>query len=171
MTTRDGLGEVSDHSLSMAMTAGSTLSATAGPPAISNATSTIAKRRTPTSPDEPLETPWPKFTKQPTPRKGAQGRKVEVRVVFLESVTYLPAPPARKRRQRAHDGSHSAFWAGRASLSGLSRPGPGRKQTSWRPFKSRAVSAPFVRFPVLNLIQRVSNRPGFAALSEGSISH
>src|SRR5262249_46011184 len=119
MTTRDGLGEVSDHSLSMAMTAGSTLSATAGPPAISNATSTIAKRRTPTSPDE---TPWPKFTKRPTPRKGAQGRKVEVRVIFLESVTYLPASPARKRRQLAHAGSHRAFWAGRMRWSGLSRP-------------------------------------------------
>src|SRR5262245_3583327 len=122
MTTRDGLGEVSDHSLSMAMTAGSTLSATAGPPAISNATSTIAKRRTPTSPDETPEAAWPKFTKRPTPRKGAHGRKVEIRVIFLESVTYLPAPPARKRRQLAHDGSHSAFWEGRPRLSGLSPP-------------------------------------------------
>ena len=35
----------------MAVTAGSTLSATAEPPAISNATSTIANRRTSTSPD------------------------------------------------------------------------------------------------------------------------
>jgi len=42
MTTLDGFGEASDHSLSMAMTAGST-SATAGVPAVTNATSTIAK--------------------------------------------------------------------------------------------------------------------------------
>src|SRR5215475_9921835 len=69
-----------------------------------------------------LETPWPKFTKRPTPRKGAHGRNVQVRVIFLESVTYLPAPPARKRRQPARDGSHSAFWARRMRLSGLSRP-------------------------------------------------
>src|SRR5262249_31855739 len=63
----------------------------------------------PPPPMKPLETPWPKFTKRPTPRKGAQGRKVQVRVIFLESVTYLPAPPARKRRQLAYDGSHSTF--------------------------------------------------------------
>ena len=47
-TTRDGFGEASDHWLSMAMTAGST-SATAGVPIVTNATSTIAKQRTPTS--------------------------------------------------------------------------------------------------------------------------
>jgi hypothetical protein len=49
MTTRNVLGGASDHVLSMAVTAGSTLSATAEPPAISNAMSTIAKRRTSTS--------------------------------------------------------------------------------------------------------------------------
>jgi hypothetical protein len=43
MTTREGLGDASDHSLSMAMTAGSTSPATAGAAASSNATSTIAK--------------------------------------------------------------------------------------------------------------------------------
>src|SRR5689334_10434012 len=53
MTTRNALGGRSEYSRSMAVTAGSTLSATAEPPAISNAMSTIAKRRTSTSPEEP----------------------------------------------------------------------------------------------------------------------
>src|SRR5262249_23562004 len=93
MTTRDGLGEARDHSLSMATTAGSALSATAGPPANSNATSTIAKRRTPTSPDE---TPQ-RMYKAADRRQGAPGRKVQIRVSFRESVTYLPAPLTHMR--------------------------------------------------------------------------
>src|SRR5262245_39786545 len=104
MTTRDGLGEASDHSLSMPTTAGSALSATAGPPANSNATSTIAKRRTPTSPDE---TPH-RMYKAADRRQGAPGRKVRVRVSFWESVTYLPATPAGMRCYGTQVGSNTA---------------------------------------------------------------
>jgi hypothetical protein len=43
MTTREGLGAESDHSLNMAATAGSAVSASAPPAAVNNATSTIAK--------------------------------------------------------------------------------------------------------------------------------
>src|SRR6516164_858794 len=106
MTTLDGFGEVSDHSRSMAITAGSTLSATAGPPAISNATSTIAKRRTTTSPDES-----PKRIYKAADSPQAQPAASEaLRGILWESVTYLPALPTRKRRQRIDDGSNSIFW-------------------------------------------------------------
>src|SRR5258708_10372263 len=99
MTTRNGLGEVSDHSRSMAITAGSTLSATAGPPAISNATSTIAKRRTTTSPHEP-----PKRIYKPRDSpQGATGRREALRGILAENLTCLAAsqthrPPIRRLR-------------------------------------------------------------------------
>src|SRR6516164_4391897 len=112
MTTRNGVGEVSDHSRSMAITAGSTLSATAGPPAISNATSTIAKRRTTTSPDEP-PTPLSQAADSP---QGATARREALRGILWESVTYLPASPTRKRRQLIDDRSNSVFLAGRMRL-------------------------------------------------------
>src|SRR5262249_6981290 len=106
MMTLDGFGEVSDHSRSMAITAGSTLSATAGPPAISNATSTIAKRRTTTSPDESPK----RIYKAADSPQGATARREALRGILWESVTYLPALPARKRRQRIDDGTDSVFW-------------------------------------------------------------
>src|SRR5215470_6534390 len=102
MTTRDGLGVVSDHSRSIAMTAGSTLSATADPPAISNATSTVAKRRTTTSPDEPPS----EFTRRSTPRKAQPAASEALRGTLWESVTYLPASRTRKRRQFRDDGNN-----------------------------------------------------------------
>src|SRR5262249_47066599 len=108
MTTRKGLGEVSDHSRSMTITAGSTLSATAGPPAISNATSTIAKRRTTTSPDESPK----RIYKAADSPQGATARREALRGILWESVTYLPASPTRKRRQLIDDGSNSVFWRG-----------------------------------------------------------
>jgi len=49
MTTLAGVGDASDHSCSRATTAGS-ISATAEPPAVSNASNAIAKQRTPPSP-------------------------------------------------------------------------------------------------------------------------
>src|SRR5947209_8759720 len=111
MTTRDGLGDASDHSLSMATTAGST-SATAGPPAVSNATSTIAKRRTSTSPDE---TPHRIYKAADTPPRCA-GRKVKGPCHFVGQRDLFASPPTRMRRQRIDDGSDSAFWAGRTRL-------------------------------------------------------
>src|SRR5262245_12352556 len=56
------------------------------------------------------------------PAQGEPGRKVQVRVILWESVTYLPAPPTRKCRQLIDDGRNSAFWAGRMQLSRLLRP-------------------------------------------------
>src|SRR5262249_31121162 len=137
MTTRDGLGEASDHSLSMAMTAGSALSATAGPPANSNATSTIAKRRTPTSPDE---TPQ-RMYKAASPRQGALGRKVQVRVSFWESVTYLPAPPTRMRIAPAQMMEVTALFGrdARGWSAGWTRDGSGGKAQS----KSITSALPF----------------------------
>ena len=58
------------------------------------------------------------------PPQSATSRKVRGHVIFLESVTYLPAPPTRMRRQPTRDGSHSAFCAGRMQLSRLSRLRP-----------------------------------------------
>src|SRR5262249_43511665 len=118
MTTLDGFGEVSDHSRSMAITAGSTLSATAGPPAISNATSTIAKRRMTTSPDESPK----RIYKAADSAQGATARREVLRGILWESVTYLPALPTRKRRQRIDDGSNSVFLPGRMRLLRLLSP-------------------------------------------------
>src|SRR5215468_12452416 len=118
MTTLNGFGEVSDHSRSMAITAGSTLSATAGPPAISNATSTIAKRRTTTSPDESPK----RIYKAADSAQGATARREALRGILWESVTYLPALPTRTRRQRIDDGSNSAFLARRMRLLRLVSP-------------------------------------------------
>src|SRR3984893_3906035 len=107
MTTRNGLGEVSDHSRSMAITAGSTLSATAGPPAISNATSTIAKRRTTTSPDESPK----RIYKAADSPQGATGRREALRGILWGSVTYLPVSSTRKCGQLRDDGNNSVFCA------------------------------------------------------------
>src|ERR1700756_3948822 len=100
MTTRNGLGEVSDHSRSMAITAGSTLSATAGPPAISNATSTIAKRRTTTSPDESPK----RIYKAADSPQGATGRREALRGILWGSVTYLPVSSTHGGLLLAHLG-------------------------------------------------------------------
>src|SRR6266481_5120243 len=118
MTTRDGLGDASDHSLSMATTAGSTSATAVPPPAISNATSTIAKRHTPTSPDE---TPHRIYKAADAPQ-GAPGCRVEGPYHFLGKRDLFASPPTRMRRQRIDDGRDSAFWAGRTRLSCLSRP-------------------------------------------------
>src|ERR1700746_1190121 len=107
MTTRNGLGEVSDHSRSMAITAGSTLSATAGPPAISNATSTSAKRRTTTSPDESPK----RIYKAADSPQGATGRRKALRGILWGSVTYLPVSSTRKCGQLRDDGNNSVFCA------------------------------------------------------------
>src|SRR5262249_37204847 len=136
MTTRDGLGEVSDHSRSMAMTAGSTLSATAGPPAISNATSTIAKRRTRISPDE-------------TPRRiykaaDSSPRCTRPQVLgprhFVGKRDLFDSPPTHMRRQRIDDGSDSVFWGRPDAVVVLITSEMGHKQTSCRP-RSPAMSA------------------------------
>src|SRR5262249_24418197 len=118
MTTRDGLGEVSDHSRSMAMTAGSTLSATAGPPAISNATSTIAKRRTRISPDE---TPRGIYKAADSPPRCTRPQVLGPRH-FVGKRDLFASPPTHMRRQRIDDGSDSVFWAGGTRLSCLLRP-------------------------------------------------
>src|SRR3984893_8787232 len=128
MTTRNGLGEVSDHSRSMAITAGSTLSATAGPPAISNATSTIAKRRTTTSPDESPK----RIYKAADSPQGATGRREALRGILWGSVTYLPVSSTRKCGQLRDDGNNSVFCAC------WGRDGPDK--TSRRP-SSPAMSA------------------------------
>ena len=81
MTTRNALGDTSDHFVSMAVTAGSTLSATADPPAISNATSTIAKRRTSPSPEATVG----EFTNEARHGQGGGGRKARPRVDFAKA--------------------------------------------------------------------------------------
>src|SRR5262249_49772181 len=87
MTTRDVLGEVSDHSLSMAATARSTSATAVPPPTISNATSTIAKRRTRISPDETPRRIYKAADSSPRCTRP----QVLVRVILWEGVTYLPA--------------------------------------------------------------------------------
>src|SRR5262249_62273730 len=42
--------------------------------------------------------------------QGATARREALRGILWESVTYLPALPARKRRQRIDDGTDSVFW-------------------------------------------------------------
>ncbi|TMJ90451.1 MAG: hypothetical protein E6G76_05895 [Alphaproteobacteria bacterium] len=78
MTTRNALGGRSEYSRSMAVTAGSTLSATAEPPAINNAMSTIAKRRTSTSPVATVG----EIANGVRRGQGSAGRKAHPRVDF-----------------------------------------------------------------------------------------
>jgi hypothetical protein len=82
---------------------------------------------------------------------------------LFASLANAQAPPL------IDDGSNSVFCEKDAVIAPIASE-MGQKQTSSRPFKSRDVSAPCVRFLPFSLIQRVSNRPGFTALSEGSVS-
>src|SRR5215470_16667339 len=128
MTTRDGLGEVSDHSLSMATTAGSTSATAIPPPTISNATSTIAKRRTRISPDE-------------TPRRiykaaDSSPRCTRPQVLgprhFVGKRDLFASPPTRMRRQRIDDGSDSVFLGRPDAVVVLITSEMGHKQASYR---------------------------------------
>src|SRR5262245_13535274 len=122
MTTRDGLGEVSDHSLSMATTPGSTSATPVPPPTISNATSTIAKRRTRISPDETPRRIYKAADSSPRcTRPQALGPRH-----FVGKRDLFASPPTRvRRRQRIDEGSDSVFWpAGRGCRAYYVRDGP-----------------------------------------------
>src|SRR5262245_7116759 len=83
--------------------------------------------------------PLAEFTKRPTPRQGAPGRKCWVRVILWESVTYLPAR-RRTCAANAYDGSDSVFWGRPDAVVVLITSEMGHKQTSCRP-RSPAMSA------------------------------
>src|SRR5262245_52674972 len=84
--------------------------------------------------------PLAEFTKRPTPRQGAPGRKCWVRVIFVGKRDLFASPPTHMRRQRIDDGSDSVFWGRPDAVVVLITSEMGHKQTSCRP-RSPAMSA------------------------------
>src|SRR6516165_3966557 len=102
-----------------------------------------APSRSGARPPPPMNPPN-EFTRRPTPHKAQPAASEALRGILWESVTYLPALPARKRRQLIDDGSNTVFGGKDAIIAPIESE-MGQKETSSRPFKSRDVSAPCVR--------------------------